>query len=108
MNRYLVIAIAIMAAVTALLRFLPFIVFSGNRKTPAVISYFGKVLPYAIMGMLVVYCLRDITFFSVSGFVPQLVASAVVVLLYVWKKNTLISIIGGTAVYMFFVQFVFK
>lgn len=96
-----------MAALTALLRFLPFLVFSGKRKTPAVIERFGNILPYSIMGMLVVYCLKNVRFDSPAGFVPALAGTAVTVLSYVWKKNTLVSIVGGTAVYMLLVQTVF-
>ena len=100
-------SIAVIALVTTLLRFLPFIVFSKNRKTPALIDKLGKVLPYAIMGMLVVYCLKGVNFLSLSGWVPSLIACIVVGILYVWKRNTLISIICGTACYMFLVQVVF-
>ena len=100
------IAIGIMAAVTIALRFAPFVLLAG-RETPRVISYLGKVLPYAIMGMLVVYCLKDTSFGSLRAFLPQLIASAVVVLSYIWKKNTLVSIVGGTVCYMLLVQTVF-
>lgn len=100
-------AVAIMAAVTMLIRFIPFVVFGGKRKTPAVITYLGMVLPYAIMGMLVVYCLKGISFAAAKSFVPELIAGTVVVLSYVWKKNTLLSIVGGTVCYMLLVQLVF-
>lgn len=105
-NKQVLISIAIMAVVTAALRFLPFLIFSG-KKTPKVITYLGKVLPYAMMGMLVVYCLKDMSFSSVDNFVPEIIASAVVVLSYLIKKNTLISIISGTVCYMLLVQLVF-
>lgn len=105
-DKQVFISIVIMSAVTIVLRFLPFILFSG-KKTPKVIAYLGKVLPYAMMGMLVVYCLRDITFKSAGGFVPEILASAVVVVSYIIKKNSLISIISGTVSYMFLVQLVF-
>lgn len=101
------IAILICAAVTALLRALPFLFFGGKRKTPALILSLGKVLPPAIMAMLVVYCLRGVTFTAFSGWVPALIASAAVVGLHLWKRQTLLSILGGTAVYMILVQFVF-
>lgn len=107
-EKHAIIAIVIMAAVTAALRFAPFLLMSGNKKeTPKVIKYLGRVIPYAAMAMLVVYCLRDITFTSAAGYLPCLIASAVVVLTYVWRKNTLLSIIGGTLCYMALVQFVF-
>lgn len=100
-------AIAIIALVTALTRFLPFILLSSGKKTPKFIDKLGKLLPYAIMGMLVVYCLKDITFTSVGGFLPSLIGCLVVGLLYVWKRNTLLSIIAGTISYMLLVQFIF-
>ena len=100
-------AVIIMAAVTAALRFLPFLVFGGRHKTPKVILYLGTVLPYAIMGMLVVYCLRDVSFARPGGFLPQLIAGALTAASYVWKRNTLLSIVGGTACYMLLVQLVF-
>lgn len=101
------VLIAVIALVTALLRFLPFIVFSDSGKTPKIIEKLSKSLPYAIMGMLVVYCLKEISFLSVSGFLPMLIACAVVCVLYLWKRNTLVSIIGGTVCYMILVQVVF-
>ena len=97
-------AVVIMAAVTALLRFLPFWIFSGKRKTPRVVAYLGRVLPYALMGMLVVYCLRGVGFASLSGWLPALAASLCVVGLHVWRRNTLVSIVGGTAVYMILIR----
>ena len=99
--------IAVIALVTMALRFLPFLIFSGKRQTPAYISYLGKVLPFAIMGMLVVYCLRNITFSVMPFGIPELLACAVVVALHLWKRNTLLSIAGGTVFYMLLVQLVF-
>ena len=99
--------IVVAGAVTLLLRFLPFLIFNGKRETPPYIIYLGKVLPYAIMGMLVIYCLRGISFTAAANFLPELIACAVVVLAHVWKRNTLLSIISGTACYMLLVQFVF-
>ena len=99
--------IAVAGAVTLLLRFLPFLVFGGKRETPPFVVYLGKVLPYAIMGMLVIYCLRGISFSAAANFLPELIACAVVVLAHVWKRNTLLSIISRTVCYMLLVQFVF-
>lgn len=99
--------IAVAGAVTLLLRFLPFLIFGGKRETPPFIVYLGKVLPYAIMGMLVIYCLRGISFTAAANFLPELIACAVVVLAHVWKRNTLLSIISGTVCYMLLVQVVF-
>ena len=102
-----VMVIAVAAVVTAALRFIPFFIFGGKKEPPAYINYLGKVLPGAIMAMLVVYCLKSVSFTSVSGFLPELIASAVVVGLHIWRRNTLLSIIGGTVVYMLLVQLVF-
>lgn len=99
--------VAVIAFVTAMLRFLPFVIFNGKRKNPKMIEKLGAVLPYAIMGMLVVYCLKDISFTQLSNYLPELIGCGVVGILYVWKRNTLISIICGTVCYMLLVQLVF-
>ena len=104
---YAAAMIAVIALVTVALRFLPFFIFRGNRRTPKYIEYLGKVLPYAIMGMLVVYCLKGVSFGDLSNWVPHLLASGLVVLVHLWKRNTLLSIISGTVVYMLLVQLVF-
>ena len=104
---YAAAMIGVIALVTIALRFLPFLIFRGNRQTPKYVEYLGKVLPYAIMGMLVVYCLKGVSFTALSNWVPYLVASAAVVLLHLWKRNTLLSIITGTVLYMVLVQAVF-
>ncbi len=106
-DMYIWLAVAVIALVTALTRFLPFLIWDGNRTIPPILDKLGKVLPYAIMGMLVVYCLKEVNLSSVSGFLPELIAGLVVVVSYVWKRNTLVSIIGGTLCYMLFVQLVF-
>lgn len=106
-NLTVAIAIGITALVTILTRALPFIVFTNGRKTPEFIVYLGNKLPYAVMAMLVVYCLKGISFAQVSGFLPTLIAGGVTVVSYIWKKNTLLSIISGTILYMFLVQMVF-
>lgn len=106
MNEYIWYSVAVMALVTATLRFLPFVLFPGG-KTPKLIEKLGRVLPYAIMGMLVVYCLKDIHFASPSGFLPPLISCAVVAVLHIWKRNTLLSIIAGTLCNMLLLQFVF-
>ena len=98
--------VAVVAAVTIALRFAPFLLLRG-RETPKFIAYLARVLPYAIMGMLVVYCLRGVSFAAVSGWIPQAISVALVVGLHIWKGNTLLSIIAGTACYMVLVQVVF-
>lgn len=98
------VLVAVMALVTLLLRALPFVVFGGKRKTPAFIAYLSRVLPCAVIGMLVVYCLRNVDLFSASHGLPELVSCMAVVGLHLWKKNTLLSIAAGTVIYMVLIQ----
>ena len=97
--------IATMSITTLIIRFLPFVVF--RKKTPAYITYLGDVLPPAIIGMLVIYCLKDIDFTVAYFGIPELIAVAVVAGLQAWKRNSIISILAGTVVYMMLIQFVF-
>ena len=106
-NAYIWITVAVIALVTAALRFLPFLAFGKGIKTPAIIEKLGGLLPYAIMGMLVVYCLKDTSFASVEGFLPALISCLTVAVLHIWRRNTLLSIIVGTVCYMLLVQLVF-
>lgn len=99
--------IAVAALVTAATRFLPFLIFGKGRKTPQIIVYLGKVLPCAIMGMLVIYCLKGISFLAYPYGIPELIGCLAVALLHIWKRNTLLSIGAGTVVYMLLVQLVF-
>ena len=101
-----IIIIAICAACTYFERALPFVVFRG-REVPAAVRYLGKVLPMAIMATLVIYCIKDISFTSLSTFVPYLVGIAVTTLVHLWKRNNLLSIALGTVAYMVIVQSVF-
>lgn len=87
-------------AVTMLTRFLPFLIFGEKGETPAVISYLGRVLPYAVMAMLVVYCLKGLDFSAPGSFVPELLCTALVAGLHAWKRDTLLSIGVGTIAYM--------
>ena len=93
--------------VTMATRFLPFLIFGQKRKTPLIIEYLGTVLPCAIMGMLVVYCLKGVSLTTFPFGIPELLGCAAVVLLHIWKRNTLLSIGVGTVCYMLLVQFVF-
>ena len=102
----LYLTIAVIALVTALLRFAPFLLLSG-KKTPKTVLYLGEVLPYAVMGMLVVYCLKGMNFASFGGFLPEILSSCVVVGSYLLRRSTLFSILIGTVCYMLLVQFVF-
>lgn len=105
-NTYIMIGIAIMSIVTIILRFLPFI-FLKDKKDYEILNYFSKVLPCAIMGMLVIYCLKDINFLATKNFVPAIIASIVVSISYIIKRKTLFSILAGTITYMILLQYVF-
>ena len=92
---------------TMLTRFLPFLVFPPGKPTPKYVQYLGKVLPSAVFGFLVVFCLKNVTLLSGSHGIPEAIAIAVVVLLHTWKRQLLLSIAGGTLCYMLLVQLVF-
>lgn len=98
--------IAVMSVVTILLRFLPFLLISKN--TPKAVLYLGEVLPRAIMAMLVVYCLKNVSLVSAPYGIPEAVCVLLVVILHKWKHNTLLSILTGTVCYMVLVQGIFK
>lgn len=102
-----ILIIIVCAFTTAFTRFLPFLVFGKNKKAPDYISYLGRVLPCAIMATLVVYCLKNINFLIGNHSLPELISVILVILLHVWKKNTLFSISGGTLCYMVLIQMVF-
>lgn len=104
-NRYAVFIVIVL--VTMLTRFLPFWIFGENRKTPAIITYLGKALPYSVMAMLCVYCLKGLDFSVPGSFLPELLCTALVAGLHIWKRNTLLSIGVGTVAYMLLVQLVF-
>lgn len=106
-NLHSVLVIAVAALVTIALRFLPFLIFGEDRKTPPLVAFLGQVLPYAIMGMLVVYCLKDVDITAAPFGIPEAIGCIAVALLHVWKRNTLLSIGAGTVCYMLLVQFVF-
>lgn len=101
------LTIALCALATILTRFLPFVLFSGNRPTPRYVLYLGAALPPAIFAMLVVYCLKGVHLFSGSHGLPEAIAIIVIAALHLWKKNTLLSIGAGTVCYMLLMQFVF-
>ncbi|MGX8700141.1 branched-chain amino acid transporter permease [Caproiciproducens sp.] len=101
------ILIFVIALITLFTRALPFLLFPQGKETPAFVRYLGRVLPCAVMGMLIVYCLKGISVFSAPFGAPELISVATVVLLHKWKHNTLLSIGGGTLLYMFFTQFIF-
>lgn len=99
------VLVAVMAAVTLLLRALPFIVF--KKEIPDYLVYLGKVLPAAIIGMLVIYCLKDVNITVSPHGIPEVISAAAVVGLQVWRRNSLISILTGTILYMVLIQMVF-
>lgn len=107
MNLYPLALVAVMAAVTFLTRALPFLLFDRGKAPSQTILYLGRILPPAVMAMLVVYCLRGMDFSTAPGWLPQAVGVAAVVILHRWKRNTLLSIFGGTILYMVLVQAVF-
>ena len=99
--------IAVAAIVTLIIRAVPFVAFGGKREVPETVIYLGKVLPPAIMVILVIYCVKGINLFTSSHGIPELLSIAVVALIHIWKKNTLLSIAVGTILYMILVQVVF-
>ncbi len=101
------IIIAAIALGTMLTRFLPFILFPEKKTPPAYVTYLGKVLPCAIIGLLVVYCMKGVSFIQSPYGIPEGAAVLFILLLHVWKRYTLLSIAGGTILYMALVQFVF-
>nr|WP_279230996.1 branched-chain amino acid transporter permease [Clostridium sp. KNHs216] len=102
-----IITVAVVVLGTMATRFLPFILFPANKPTPKYVQYLGKVLPAAVLGMLVIYCLKDVNILAGSRGIPELIAIAAVVVLHFWKKQMLLSIAGGTIVYMLLIQLVF-
>ncbi|HFU4567989.1 MULTISPECIES: branched-chain amino acid transporter permease [Bacillus] len=104
-QQMLIIAMVVFG--TMITRFLPFIIFPSGNPTPKYVQYLGKVLPAAVIGLLVIYCFKDVNLYSDNHGVPELIGAATVILLHFWKKSMLLSIAGGTVVYMVLVQLVF-
>lgn len=102
-----ILTIGLCALATMLTRFLPFLIFRADKPTPKYIKYLGKALPAAIFGMLVVYCLKNVSLLTGSHGIPELISIVLVVGLHLWKRNMLLSIGGGTVCYMLLVQWVF-
>ena len=99
--------VAVMAVVTFLTRALPFLLFGRGGEPPQVVLYLGRFLPPAVIAMLIVYCYRGLSLAQVGGWAPGLIAGTAVVLLHIWRKNNMLSIVGGTILYMVLVQAVF-
>lgn len=102
-----ILIVAVTALTTVFTRAFPFLIFGGKRKVPDVVQYLGKVLPCAIMAILVVYCFKGVHIFSGSHGLPEFLAAALVAGLHIWKRNTLLSIGCGTVFYMILIQVVF-
>lgn len=102
-----IITIALVVIGTMVTRFLPFLLFPAGKPTPKYIRYLGKVLPAAVFGLLLVYCLKNVSVFNGSHGIPELLAVILVVVLHLWKRQMLLSIAGGTVCYMLLVQFIF-
>lgn len=103
-----VITILMAVAATMVTRFLPFILFSKGDRTPPFVRYLGRVLPPAVFGLLVVYCLKNLSVLVYPYALPEIIAIAAVVLLHLWKRQMLLSIFSGTLCYMVLLQLVFK
>lgn len=102
-----IITIGVVVFGTMITRFLPFLIFPADKPTPKYIKYLGNVLPGAVFGMLVIYCLKDVSIFDGGRWIPEILSIILVVSVHLWKKNMLLSIASGTICYMLLVQFVF-
>ena len=101
------VIIAVVVLGTMMTRFLPFVVFPAGKPTPKYVQYLGDVLPFAVIGLLVVYSLKDTIVLVWPYGIPEIIAIVCIILLHIWKKNMLLSIAAGTVVYMLLVQLVF-
>lgn len=99
--------ILVVALTTFVNRLIPFVVFPKGKEIPKVVQYLGKVLPPAVIGMLVIYCFKAVKITSFPFGLPEVIAGAVVIILHIWKRNNLLSIGVGTVLYMVLVQTVF-
>lgn len=101
------ITIVVIALGAQISRWLPFVAFSDKKELPKFVQYLGRVLPPALMGLIVVYCFKGVPILTGSHGLPELIATAVVIATYAWKEKLLVSVASGTVVYMLLVQFVF-
>jgi branched-subunit amino acid transport protein AzlD len=99
--------IIVIALVTLFTRAIPFLIFSGQGETPKYVVYIGKVLPAAVIGMLIIYCVKNVSLTKLPYGIPEAISIITVASLHIWKRNNLISILGGTVTYMILIQFVF-
>ena len=105
--RHAMIVIIVMGIATLATRIMPAIIFGRGEKVPEFILYLGHVVPYTAMGLLIVYCLKDVSVLDAPHGLPEIIALAAVTLTYLWKRNSIFSVVIGTALYMFLVQTVF-
>ncbi|QUH19567.1 branched-chain amino acid transporter permease [Alkaliphilus sp. B6464] len=106
-SSYTLIAILVIGIVTFAIRIAPFILFGKDKATPKYIEYIGNYLPPAVIAMLIIYCLRNVNISAFPFGIPEVIGVITVAILHIWKRNNLISIIGGTAIYMIAIQFIF-
>lgn len=104
-QQIITISMCILGTMTT--RFLPFLIFNEKRRTPAFVTYLGKYLPSAVFGMLIIYCLKDVSVLQGSHGIPELISIAVTAGIHLWRKQMLLSIAAGTICYMLLIQFVF-
>ncbi len=102
-----IITVAMVVLATMLTRFIPFLIFPEGKPVPKYVQYLGKVLPPAVFGLLIIYCLKNVSIFSGSHGIPELISIILVIVLHLWKRQMLLSIAGGTVCYMLLVQLVF-
>lgn len=102
-----IITVAMVVIGTVITRFLPFIIFPDGKKTPDYIKYLGNVLPLAVFGLLIVYCLRDVSILHGSHGIPELISIALTVGIHLWRRKMILSIAAGTVCYMVLIHFVF-
>lgn len=102
-----IITAAMVVLATMLTRFVPFLIFPEGKPVPKYVQYLGKALPPAVFGLLIIYCLKNVSIFSGSHGIPELISIILVIVLHLWKRQMLLSIAGGTVCYMLLVQLVF-
>lgn len=102
-----IITVATVVIGTVITRFLPFIIFPDGKKTPDYIKYLGEVLPLAVFGLLIVYCLRDVSILHGTHGIPELISIALTVGIHLWRRKMILSIAAGTVCYMLLIHFVF-
>jgi len=103
-----VITVGMVVLGTMITRFLPFLVFPSDKPTPQYVQYLGRVLPSAVISLLVIYCFKDLNLLSGNHGAPELISVGVVIVLHIWKRQMLLSIAGGTIIYMLLVQLFFN